>query len=187
MTLQLTIDSKLKLEFAFGKITQGKEMQLYGEYFPAITPLIADYANQQVGTFSVIASNIQGTAPEMGAFTHWSSLESHQGFYSDSRFTKVKPLRDDSLDLLSDGHFFKSLDKVIDIDTDADYAVVISKDCAINLTALLTLPLDIESPEQNYLGKSLTLALWNESTDELLKNETTEAEVFRIRFNKPTQ
>ncbi len=187
MTLQLTIDSKLKLEFAFGKITQGKEMQLYGEYFPAIAPLIVDYANQQVGTFSVIASNIEGTTPEMGAFTHWSSLESHQGFYSDSRFTKVKPLRDDSLDLLSDGHFFKSLDKVIDIDTVADYAVVISKDCAIDLTALLTLPLDCESPEQNYLGKSLTLALWNESTDELLKNETTEAEVFRIQFNKPTQ
>ena len=150
MTLQLTIDSKLKLEFAFGKITQGKEMQLYGEYFPAIMPIIADYANQQVGTFAVIAANIQGITPEMGAFTHWSSLESHQGFYSDSRFTKVKALRDDSLDFLSDGHFFKSLDKVIDIDTDADYAVVISKDCVIDLTALLTLPLDSESHEQNY-------------------------------------
>ena len=185
MTLQLTIDSKLKLEFAFGKITQGKEMQLYGEYFPAIMPIIV--ANQQVGTFAVIAANIQGTTPEMGAFTHWSSLQSHQGFYSDARFTKVKTLRDDSLDLLSDGHFFKSLDKVIDIDTNADYAVVISKDCVIDLTALLTLPLDSESPEQIYLGKSLTLALWNESADELLKSETTEAEIFRIRFNKPTQ
>ena len=187
MTLQLTIDSKLKLEFAFGKITQGKEMQLYGEYFPAIMPIIVDYANQQDGTFAVIAANIQGITPEMGAFTHWSSLQSHQGFYSDARFTKVKALRDDSLDLLSDGHFFKSLDKVIDIDTNADYAVVISKDCVIDLTALLTLPLDSESPEQNYLGKSLTLALWNESADELLKSEPTEAEIFRIRFNKPTQ
>jgi len=187
MTLQLTLDSKFKLEFAFGKITQGKEMQLYGEYFPAITPLIADYANQQVGTFSVIASNILGITPEMGAFTHWSSLESHQGFYSDSRFTKVKPLRDDSLDLLSDGHFFKSLDKVVDIDINADYAVVISKDCAVDLTVLLTLQLDSESPEQNYIGKTLTLVLWNENADELLKIETSEAEVFRIRFNKPTQ
>jgi len=187
MTLQLTIDSKLKLEFAFGKITQGKEMQLYGEYFPAIAPLIADYANQQVGTFSVISSNIQGTKPEMGAFTHWSSLDAHQGFYSDSRFTKVKPLRDDSLDLLSDGHFFKSLDKVIDIDTDADYAVIISKDYPVDITDLLTLSLDNESPKKSYLGRYLTLALWNESTDELLKNESTEAEVFRIRFNQPTQ
>jgi len=76
MTLQLTFKSNLKLEFAFGKIAQGKEMQLYGEYFPAITPLIADYANQQVGTFAVITSNSQATAPEMGAFTQWSSFES---------------------------------------------------------------------------------------------------------------
>jgi len=97
MTLQLTFKSNLKLEFAFGKIAQGKEMQLYGEYFPAIAPLIADYSNQQVGTFSVISSNSQGTAPEMGALTQWSSLQSYLGFYQDPRFTKVKPLRDDSL------------------------------------------------------------------------------------------
>jgi len=187
MTLALTFKSKLKLEFAFGKIAQGKEMQLYGEYFPAITPLIADYANQQVGTFAVIASNSQGTAPEMGAFTQWTSLESYQGFYKDPRFTKVKPLRDDSLDLLSDGHFFKSQDKVVEITTDADYAIVVSKNDLIDLAALLTLPLESESPEQHYLGKSLTLALWNENTDKLLQASAIEAEVFRIRFNQPGQ
>jgi len=185
MTLQLIFKSKLKLEFAFGKVTQGKEMQLYGEYFPAITPLIADYASQQVGTFSVISSNSQGIASEMGAFTQWSSLESYQGFYSDPRFIKVKPLRDDSLDLLSDGHFFKSQDKVIEINTDTDYAIVISTDESTDIKSLLTLPLESESPQQTYSGKSLTLALWNENTDKLL--QTAETEVFRIRFNKPTQ
>lgn len=187
MTLALIFKSKLKLEFAFGKVTQGKEMQLYGEYFPAIAPLITDYTSQQVGTFSVISSNIQGTTPEMGAFTQWSSLDSYQGFYSDPIFTKVKPLRDDSLDLLSDGHFFKSQDKVIKINTDADYAIVVSKDKHIDLTALLTLPLESESPEQTYLGKSLTLALWNENTEKLLQAAATQTEVFRIRFNQPTQ
>jgi len=187
MTLQLTIDSQQKLEFAFGKVTPGKEMQLYGEYFPEITPLMVDYANKQVGTFAVLSSNLQGTMPEMGAFTHWLSFESHQAFFSDARFIKVKPLRDDSLDLFSDAHFFESVDKVIDIDTDADYAIVISKADIIDFAALLTLPLDSESPEQIYLGKSLTLALWNESTDKLLTSDSTEAEVFRVRFNKPTE
>jgi len=187
MTLQFTIESKLKLEFAFGKVAQGKEMQLYGEYFPAITPLIADYATQQVGTFAVLSSKCQGITPKMGAFTHWLSLDNYQKFYSDSRFVKVKPLRDDSLDLLSDGHFFKSHDKVIDIDTDADYAVIISESDVIDMTALLTLPLDSDSPEQTYLGKSLTLALWNETAEKLLKTETAEIDIFKIRFNKPGQ
>jgi len=187
MTLQLTIESKLKLEFAFGKVKQGKEIQLYGEYFPEITPLIAEYDNQQVATFSVLSTNVQGTTPEMGALSHWTSLESHQGFYNDPRFLKVKPLRDDSLDLLSDAHFFQSVDKVIDIDTNADYAIVISKGNVIDFTTLLTLPLDSESPKQSYLGKSLTLALWNECADKLLGADTSEAEVFRIRFNKPTK
>jgi len=186
MTLQLTFKSNLKLEFAFGKIAQGKEMQLYGEYFPAIAPLIADYSNQQVGTFSVISSNSQGTAPEMGALTQWSSLQSYLGFYQDPRFTKVKPLRDDSLNLLSDGHFFKSQDKVIEINTDADYAIVVTKNEHIDLAALLTLPLENESPQQHYSGKSLTLALWNENTDKLLQVSALEAEVFRVRFNQPT-
>lgn len=187
MTLQLTFNSELKLEFAFGKVTPGKEMQLYGEYFPAITPLIGDYASQQVGTFVVISTNNQGITPEMGAFTQWPSLESRKGFYSDPRFIKVKPLLEDSLDLLSDNHFFKSQDRVIEINTDADYAVVISKNAPVDLTTLLTLPLEEESPQQTYSGKSLTLTLWNENTEKLLQTLATESEVFRIRFNKPTQ
>ena len=187
MTLQLTFQSTLKLEFAFGKVTQGKEMQLYGEYFSAITPLIRDYRSQQVATFSVVSSNSQGAAPEMGAFTHWPSFENYQGFYSDPVFTKVKALRDASLDSLSDGHFFKSQDKVIEVNTETDYVIVVSKfDCS-EIISLLTLPLDSESPQQAYSGKSLTIALWDESADKLLQAPTTEAEVFRIRFNKPTQ
>jgi hypothetical protein len=187
MTLQLTFKSDLKLEFAFGKITQGKEMQLYGEYFPAISPLITDYVSQQVGTFSVISSNSQGITPKMGALTQWPSLKNYQDFYKDPRFTQVKPLLDDSLDLLSDGHFFKSQDKVIEINTETDYAIVLSKDDVFDLTTLLTLPLESESPQQTYAGKSLTIALWNENTDKLLQTSAINAEVFRIRFNKPTQ
>jgi len=187
MTLQLTFNSKLQLEFAFGKIAQGKEMQLYGEYFPAITPLIMDYENQQVATFSVISSNYPGVSPEMGAFTQWTSLEGYQGFYSDPRFIKVKDLRDDSLELFSHGHFFQSLEQVIEINLDTDYAVVIAKDDFIDFTTLQTMPLESESPVQSYAGKSLTLALWDDNTEKLLQSESTETQVFKIRFNKPTQ
>ena len=185
MTLQLTIKSELKLEFAFGKVTQGKEMQVFGEYFPAVAPLFAEYGCQQVGSFAILASNITGIAPEMGSFTHWSSAESFKRFYSDPRFIKVKALRDDALDLLSDGHFFSSLDKVIEVRTDVDYAIIISKEETTDLIPIFTLPLESNSPKQTYSGKSITFSLWNDNAAKLLAAPSTEDEVFRVRFNAP--
>ncbi len=186
MTLQLTLNSTSKLEFAFGKITTGKEMQLFGEYFPALTPLIEEHGCQQVGSFVVIASNTKNTAPEMGAFTQWPSEENFKNFYSDPRFIKLKALRDDSLDLLCDGHFFNPVDKVIDINTDDDYAIVISKEDPMGLKAMLNLPLEVNSPTQTYSGKSITLSLWDDNADNVLAAPSKEAEIFRVRFNAPT-
>ncbi|MCJ8312494.1 MAG: hypothetical protein HRU38_09675 [Saccharospirillaceae bacterium] len=186
MTLQLTLQSNFKFEFAFGKIAQGKEMQLFGEYFPAIAPLIAEYGNQQVGTFAIIASNIKGSAPEMGAFTHWVSEEKYKAFYSDPRFIKVKTLRDDSLDLFSEGHFFNSSDHSFEVSTELDYAVVISKAELIGLTPMFNLQLENDSPKQTYIGQSITLSLWDDHADKLLAASLADTEVFRIRFNAPT-
>jgi len=186
MTLQLTFNSAKKLEFAFGKLTSGKELQLYGEYFPAIGPLMAEYSSQQVGTFAVVSSNYSKPIPEMGALTQWPSMKEHQGFFSDARFVQVKPLRDDSLDLLSDGHFFKALDQVIEVKADLDYAIVITKGGLAEVNTMVRLPLDAESPEQRYAGKCLTLAVWDEQTEKLLQQPEDEVGVFRVRFNKPT-
>ncbi len=185
MTLQLTIKSEPKLEFAFGRVAQGKEMQVFGEYFPAVAPLFAEYGCQQVGSFTILASNKTGIEPEMGSFTHWSSAENFNNFYSDPRFIKVKALRDDALDLLSDGHFFSSLDKVIEVRTDVDYAIVISKEVSTGLTPLLTLPLESNSPKQTYSDKSITLSLWSDNADKLLAAASTDDQIFRVRFNAP--
>ncbi len=183
MTLQLTIKSEPKLEFAFGKVSQGKEMQVFGKYFPAVAPLFAEYGCQQVGSFAILASNKTGITPEMGSLTHWSSAENFKNFYSDPRFIKIKSLRDDALDLLSDGHFFSSLDKVIEIRNDVDYAIIITKEETSDLTPILTLPLESDSPKQTYSGKLLTLSHWNDNADKLLTSPSTEDEVFRVRFN----
>jgi len=185
MTLQLTIKSEPKLEFAFGKITKGKDMQVFGEYFPAVAPLFDEYGCQQIGSFAILASNRTGISPEMGSFTHWSSAENFKRFYSDSRFIKVKALRDEALDFLSDGHFFSALDKVIEVSTDVDYAIIITKEKTTDLTPILTLPIETNSPEQTYSGKLITLSLWNDNADKLLAAPSTEDEVFRIRFNEP--
>ena len=61
-----------------------------------------------LGSFAVLATNAAGVTPAMGSLTNWTSAEARGGFHNDSRFTELKPRRDDALDLLSDGHLFQS-------------------------------------------------------------------------------
>ncbi|MCJ8339147.1 MAG: hypothetical protein MJK10_11805 [Pseudomonadales bacterium] len=185
MALQLTLNSGINLEFAIGKVTKGKEMQVFAEYFPLINPVLAEYATSQLGSFSITATNKAGVVPEMGSLTNWSCAEDYNKFHNDPRFIKIKPLRDDALDLLWDGHFFISLDKVVDIDTDVEYALVIAEGNPIGLEPILNLPSANDSPRQAYAGKSMSLHLWSDAAEQLLTAAADEAEVFRIRFNAP--
>jgi len=185
VALQLTLTSGINLEFAIGKVTKGKEMQVFAEYFPLINPILAQYPTHQLGSFSISATNRPGVAPEMGSLTHWGSAADYNRFHFDPGFIKVKPLRDDALDLLWDGHFFNTIETVLDIDTDADYAIVIAQDSLIGLDPILKLPLASDSPSQAYAGKIMTLQLWNNNAQQLISASSDKAEVFRIRFNAP--
>jgi len=186
VALQLTLKCDINLEFAIGKVTKGKEVQVFGEYFPLINPVLAEYATSQLGSFSITDTNKTGVVAEMGSLTNWSSANDYNRFHNDPRFTKIKPLRDGALDLLWDGHFFISLDKVVNIDTDAEYALVIAEGNPIGLDPILDLPFASDSPKQAYAGKSMTLHLWNDNAEQLLTTPMIEAEVFRIRFNAPS-
>jgi len=185
MTLQLTLKSNMTLEFAFGKVTPSKEMTLYSEYFPAISPLIVEHGCQQLGSFVVLASNQPKGGPEMGALTQWPAVENFNAFNSDSRFLEAKVLLDDAMEIYSNGHFFATSDEDFEIRTDIDYAIVISNDKSMSLTPVLNLPLEINSPQQKYVDKSLLLSRWNESADKLLENASAQADVFKVRFNQP--
>jgi len=185
VALQLTLKCDINLEFAIGKVTKGKEMQVFGEYFPLINPLLAEFATSQLASFSIIDTNRTGVVAEMGSLTNWSSADDYNRFHNDPRFTKIKPLRDNALDLLWDGHFFTSVDKVVNIDTDADYALVIAEGVHISSDPIHDLPFATDSPKQAYAGKSMTLHLWNNNAEQLLTTPMNEAEVFRIRFNAP--
>ena len=57
------------LEFAFGKVTPGKEQWMFGEYFPKASPIFADYGNERLGGFVIFAHNYDGVAPDSGAWT----------------------------------------------------------------------------------------------------------------------
>jgi len=183
MTLELTLKSDNFLDFAFGKVTKGKEMQVFGEYFPAINPVLEECGIQPLRSFAVLATNTPGMVPEQGALTHIPSTESFARFHNDPRFIEAKPLRDDAMEFLADGNFFRSLDKVVTLDADADYALIIADGNPLNTDPVLDLPLAEDSPTQTYSGKSMTLHPWSDDAELLMNTSSAEAVVFRIRFN----
>ena len=57
----------------------------------------------------------------MGASFAWPAANNRDNLFEDERFTKLLPRRDQALNL-SDGHLLETLDAVIALNTDSDYA-----------------------------------------------------------------
>jgi len=180
MSLEIVTSPDCHLDFAFGKVIKGKEIQVFQEYSPAIAPALSDFGIQPLLPFAVLATNTSGPIPEQGAFTQVSSTENFAHFHNDPRFLKLKPLRDDAMEFLTDGNFFKSKRDVISLQTETDYAVIITTESSNSNDPLLELIATEDSPNQAYAGKTLTLCHWNKEAEQLM--EAAQAEVFRIRF-----
>ncbi len=131
----------------------------------------------------VIEANSSGVKPEMGSFTQCPSADDFLQFYNDPRFLKVKVLRDNALDLLLDGNFFKPVELVAHFNTDCEYALVIAESNPLETAPILDLSFANNSPRKIYTGKSMTLHLWSEKTEKLMSKPESEAQVLRIRFN----
>lgn len=183
MTTEIVLTSDSRLEFGFGTVTSGKEEWMYGEYFPAMGPTMAEHKLSILAGFNVIATNFVGVTPLTGTLASWPSAGNRKAFHNDPRFVKIQPARDAAMDLLSGGHLFQSMDEVIALNTDSDYAIVIARDADAVSDPIFALPLASDSPEQTYAGKSIILRPWSDADEQLLNSSPTEAEVFRVRFS----
>jgi len=183
MTIELTLKLNTCLELAIGKVSKGKEAVVFGEYFPVVAPVMQECGIQQLGSFAVIEANSVAVKPEMGSFTQCPSADNFLQFYNDPRFLKVKALRDNALDLLLDGNFFKPVEQVVSFNTDCDYALVISESNPLATTPILSLSFANNSPRKIYTGKVMALHLWSEKTEQLMSKPEGEVLVLRIRFN----
>ncbi len=183
MTTQLNLTSDSCIEFGFGTVTAGKEEWMYGEYFPSMAPTMAEHGLSILVGFGVIATNFAGGAPQSGSLARWPSAAKREALHNDPRFVAIRPARDAAMDLLSGGHLFQSLDDVITLNTDSDYAIIISANTDAVSDPIFVLPLTDDSPDQTYAGKSIMLRPWSEADEKLLQSSPADAEVFRIRFS----
>jgi len=182
MTCELVLKSNSYIDFAFGKVIQGKEMQVFTEYFPLITPVLEECKIQSLGSFAILATNSTGPVPEQGALTQVPSPEKFAQFHNDSRFIEAKPLRDDAMTFLNDGNFFTSIDEHLTLLTDSDYALIIAKEHISDIPPLLTLEAAKNSPKQHHFDKSLSLSLWSDHAETLLTGSEDDCLVFKLRF-----
>ncbi|MEX3007995.1 hypothetical protein [Hoeflea sp. TYP-13] len=183
MTTELVLKSDSRLEFAFGKIVPGKEAWMSTEYFPAVGSALAEHQYTRLAGFAVKATNVEGMTPVMGVFCAWPASENRAAFQRDPRFVSIRSDRDAAMDHMSDGHLFQPIDEVIALNTDGDYAVIITGDANAVSAPIFSLPLTGDSPEQAYRGKSISLLPWNDAAEQLLNGAPGDAEVFRVRFN----
>lgn len=187
MTTELNLIADARIEFGFGAVTAGKEEWMYGEYFPSMAPTMAEHGLSILAGFGVIATNFAGGNPQTGSLASWPSAGQREALHNDPRFLTIQPARDAAMDLLSGGHLFQSMEEVITLNTDSDYAIIIAKDDGLVSDPIFALPHASDSPEQTYAGKSLILRPWSDADEQLLKSSPTEAEVFRVRFSSSTK
>lgn len=183
MTAQLVLTPNARVEFGFGTVTPGKEEWMYGEYFPAMGPTMAEHGLSIMAGFGIIDTNFAGGAPKTGSLARWPSAAKRAALHADPKFLAIQPARDAAMDLLSGGHLFQSLDDVITLNTDSDYAIIVTKHVDAVENPIIALPLTEDSPDKTYAGKSLILRPWGAADADLLSRKPEEAEVFRVRFS----
>ena len=179
--LKLTKDTKL--EFAFGKVTEGKEQQVFAEYFPLAGPIMAEYGLQQLATFAVLASNVDGVKPTQGSMSQWPEVKGHEKLRGDERFARHLPIRDEAMDLLSDGHIFDTTDHDIEISSDEEYGFMVASEIPSQLNSLVQLDLAEGSFNQEYSNKSLVLVPWSSDAEKLLATNQGDLTVLKVKFN----
>ncbi|MEM7335088.1 MAG: hypothetical protein AAF490_23625 [Chloroflexota bacterium] len=183
MNTVLNLTQDTKVEFAFGKVTEGKEHQVFAEYFPLVVSIMAEYGLQQLATFVVLASNIGGAKPTQGSLSQWPEVKAHEKLIGDERFARHRPIRDAAMDLLSDGHIFESTDSDIEISSDEEYGFIVSSEIPSHLSRLIQLDLADGSFNQEYSNKSLVLFPWSSDAEKLLEKNHGDSTVLKVKFN----
>lgn len=175
--MELTLLPETRLEFALARLKPGQDDVLFGQYFPKAGPLVAEYGGKSLGSFQVVSSNLEDS-PAFGALFSWPSGDVFDKFHEDERYKAIEPLRSQSLDFLTNGHFFKAPALDLPLSADQDYLLAVLEKMPGGLTQLFDLPFASDSRNAAYTGNRLVLAEWPEATENLAAPVRC-----RIRFN----
>jgi len=173
-----------RLEIGFGKVVEGQEQWMYGEYFPKFGPLFAQHGMKTMVSFVVLDSNVTDFSPAEGSLSSWPSAAHRQKLFQVEDFKNILPTRDSKLDL-SDGHLFEPVSTGIELDEQGEYAIVIAAAGDSPTGALFSSPLAADSMNTVHQGRVISLHPWSPVCEELLTDYADRALVLRVRLNTP--
>lgn len=155
-TITASLPANARFEFALAKVIDGKEDQLFGQYFPQVGPIVGSHGGRPVGSFKVEGRPDNSADVSFGALFMWPSRAAYDALHDDDRFKKIVHLRTEALSVLDSGNFFDTGDGVeLSLDSDTSYAVVMA-DAAIP-GAILSLPSAADTDGTGFAGKVLSL------------------------------
>lgn len=173
--MKLDLRPDTKLELAMAKVAEGKQDQLFGEYFAKVGPVVGEYGASKLCGMTVLDSNLT-ERPEMAVCFLWPSAKVYNDFHDDSRFKTLEPVRAGALDYLSNAHLFDAPAGDIVVDPETDYMIAVAASAPDG--ALLNAPLTAASPNTTYQGLRIVLTEWT------AMSETFDAAVkLRVRFD----
>lgn len=169
-----------RLEIGFGRVHEGREAWMFGEYFPAMRPLFDKHGYRVLSAFRVVASNVDD-GPVQGSLSVWPSAQARKGFQTEPEFVAIRPTRDAAL-TMSDAHLFVALGESVELDLEQDYALVASKTDVAAQDRVFRIAFASDSPSRTYEGGTLSLHRWNDACERLLVDAPAGTTVLKVRF-----
>ncbi len=179
---RISMQATDRLEIGFGRVHEGSEAWMVGEYFPKMGPVMAQHGMRTLLPFVVVTSNVEGMSPLQGTLACWPSAQHRRDFHADPDFLAIRPQRDAALEL-SGGHLFESFPHAVELPVDGDYALVIAEPDVVPEQPLFQSSFAPDSPTLSYAGRSLSLHRWSDACERLLADSSTRAVVLRVRLN----
>ena len=96
----ITLAGGRLIEVAYVTPIPSKQEALNRDYFPKAGPLAKEYGGKMLGMFDVVKNAGGDINPEMIFVFEWPDVASKKAFDSDSRFLRIKPIRDEAFSLM---------------------------------------------------------------------------------------
>ena len=180
------------IELSFATVIEGQEDQVFGEYFPKVTPIVADLGGAPLCSFSITDSAASLGMPKMGALFQWPNMDAFRLLHKDPRFLAIRSIRDDALSFFSNGHFFAANeDSVVTFNEAESYALYadLDNDGSRKQSPLLSLHAAVPTTVEEYQPAAVHISQWTENTELELHSAQSEAsaerDLFKFELNFP--
>jgi hypothetical protein len=174
------------IELSFATVIAGKEDQLFGDYFPKVTPIVGELGGQPLGSYVVTNSSSRLGDPKMGAIFQWGSINAFNKLHKEPRFLEIKHIRDNALQSLSNGHFFTvNEDTAVVFDEGQSYALIAQMDddgCGVSSPLVEMTPASGED-KKDYSPVKIQIVQWDECCDKILQEGSSD--IFKFILNMP--